>query len=262
MPARATVPPFRTARSATGTISPAGAKTMAPSTGTGSGSSVSPAHAAPRDLEHHVSRGAEAVEGEPTPGGHLAPAQRAVADDPGAEERRRVGIGEHRGNGVRERLGHHRQLRIAAVGVVARVAGRGAEVLGARPTGRAGAVGVTEPGDPHAVTGAEAAAAGTGLLHRPDHLMPRHHRQLPRRQVPLDHVEVGPADPAHPHADQQVLRTGDRRRPVARLQGPGVDRRLAVQHHRPHAGIMPRLVTWSRPGGAAGIRFANGIEDG
>jgi hypothetical protein len=49
IPAQTTVPPRSTARRAAGTSSPAGAKRMAASRGSGGVSPESPAHSAPRD---------------------------------------------------------------------------------------------------------------------------------------------------------------------------------------------------------------------
>ena len=99
------------ARSAAGTSAPTGAKMIAASSGSGGGSSEPPAQTAPssranacaavvagagerehlpalpaRDLGDDVGGGAEAVEAEPP---RLARhAQRAVADQPGAQQRR------------------------------------------------------------------------------------------------------------------------------------------------------------------------------
>ena len=115
MPPHTTVPPFATALSAAGTSAPTGAKMSAASSSSGGGPSESPAHSAPsssanalrllvaraREGEHapplverhlgdDVRRGAEAVDAEPL--GVAGQPQRAVADQAGAQERRRLDV--------------------------------------------------------------------------------------------------------------------------------------------------------------------------
>src|SRR5581483_380201 len=112
MPLHTTTPPGATARSASGTSAPTGAKMIAASSGTGgvevegeaAGGLVARANESidltalvAGDLRHDVRGGAEAVEPEPVRiAGH---AQRTVADEPGAEQRRRIDGGVRRGNG-------------------------------------------------------------------------------------------------------------------------------------------------------------------
>ena len=115
MPAQTTTPPRASARSAAGTSSPTGAKMIAASSSSGPGSSDGARplaaelererrgrvvsrpdeaeHAPPfvsRHLDDDVRRGAEAVEPEPL--GVAREPERAVADQPGAEEGRRLQV--------------------------------------------------------------------------------------------------------------------------------------------------------------------------
>ena len=97
----------------------------------------------PRDLDDDVRGGAEAVEAEPF--GIAGEAQRAVADQPGAEERRRLQVVVGVGKREAVALVGDDPLRVAAVEVVAGEAGRLAEVLAAGEAVAAGAVRPAEP---------------------------------------------------------------------------------------------------------------------
>ena len=152
MPALTTRAPLALARSAAGISAPTGAKTIAPSSSSGGGSlrGARPLGAelagerlgllvalagegedAPplvdRDLAEDVGGGAEAVEADPL--GVADQAQRPVADQPGAEQRRRLLVRVARGDREAEALVGDRQLGVAAVDVVAGEAGAVAEVL-------------------------------------------------------------------------------------------------------------------------------------
>jgi hypothetical protein len=152
-----------------------------------------------RDLEDHVARRSEAVEAEPAAAGDLAPAQRPVADDPGAQERGGVEVGEDLRDRIGEGLRDQRHLGVAPVGVVARVAGGFAQVLRPRLAEDTGSAGLAEPGDPDPVARPESSAAGTEPLHEPHYLVAGHERQPLAGEVTLDHVEIGPADAADAH---------------------------------------------------------------
>ena len=138
----ASVPPRSSADSATGTSSPAGANRMAASSGSGGASRVSPAHgraqlegelACRRRPGHHVDgralgdrhlggevgRCAEPVDAEPPARRQRCPAQRPVADDPGAQQRCRLLVVEAGRERVGEALVDHGMLGVPAVGVPA-----------------------------------------------------------------------------------------------------------------------------------------------
>ena len=152
MPAQTTTPPLTVAASAAGSSAPTGAKIRAASSAAGGAESEPPAHAQPsarakacpasscgrvnakisrplrdRDLRDQVRRRAEAVESDAR--GVAGHAQRAVADQSRAQQRRGVHVidacGQREavvgaGNGV---------LRIAAVARVAGELRRVAEVF-------------------------------------------------------------------------------------------------------------------------------------
>ena len=168
MPAQTTVPPLASARSAAGTSAPTGAKMIAASSGSGG---AAPDVAGPlgaelarealrrvvagaREREHapalvagdladDVRGGAEAVEAEPL--GVAGHPQRAVADQPGAQQRRglevRVAVGDRE---AEARVGD-RVLGEAAVEVAAGEARAVAQVLAAGAAVAARAAGPAQP---------------------------------------------------------------------------------------------------------------------
>ena len=120
----------------------------------------------PRDLRDDVRGGAEAVQPEPL--GVAREPQRAVADQPRAEQRRRLEVAEPVGDREAEALVGDDPLGVAAVDVVAGEARAVAEVLAAARAEAALAARPAEPG--HAEP-----AAVLGLA---DDLVAGHERQL------------------------------------------------------------------------------------
>src|SRR5215475_6918578 len=84
-----------------------------------------------------LGRGPESIEGQLLTAADARPLQGPVADDPGAEKRRGLDIGEGLGNRIGEGLRHYRVLGEATVGVPAREARVGTEVLFTTTAGRA-----------------------------------------------------------------------------------------------------------------------------
>ena len=240
MPAQTTVPPGATARSATGTSSPAGAKMIAASSGSGDGLArlgdlgAALGVARPRgaelerealglgvarpgeredapalvrgDLADDVGRGAEAVEAEPLR--VAAEPQRPVADQPGAQQRRRLEVRVALRDREAVALVGDRQLRVAAVELVAGEAGPLAEVLAAGAAVAALAAGPAEPRDPDPLPGLEALRPLPRPLDGADDLVAGDERQLRLGQVAVDDVEVGAADAAGVHPHQHLPRPG------------------------------------------------------
>ena len=139
----------------------------------------------PRDLRDDVRRGAEAVEPEPL--GVAGHAQRAVADQPGAQERRRLLVRVAVGDREAEALVGDRELRVAAVEVVAGEPRAVAEVLAAR-SGSSG----TRRVQPSQGT-AQAARRPRSTA---DDLVAGDERQLRVRELAVDDVQVGAAHAA------------------------------------------------------------------
>src|SRR5215217_6585068 len=216
MPAQTTVPPGATARSAAGTSAPAGAKISAASSGSGPLRPERPRqplgllvlragegeHAPPlvhRDLADDVRRRAEAVQTEALRVAREP--QRAVADQPAAQQRREL----ERVRLVRQReaeaLVGDRPLGVAAVDVAAREASALAEVLAPRAAERALAARPAQPRhpDPRPVP-----------VDPRDDLVAEHERQVAWAQLAVAQVQVGPADPVR--LDPQAQLPPPRRR--------------------------------------------------
>ena len=99
----------------------------------------------------------------------------------------------------------------------------------------AGAIGPGQPGDADPVAGPEPGRSRAGGGDLPDHLVPWSDAGRPGRQVTLGQVQVGPADPAADHPDQQLTRAGLGHRPVDQPQRPGRHRPGLVHHPCAHA---------------------------
>src|SRR5262249_15515150 len=84
------------------------------------------------DLKGDVRGGAEPVQREPPAPRDLAPHERAIADDAGAEQGRRLGVLEGRRDRIDEGFGDATVLGITPVVAPARVGRRLAEVLASR----------------------------------------------------------------------------------------------------------------------------------
>jgi hypothetical protein len=99
------------------------------------------------------------------------------------------------------------------------------------------------PTDTYPLANVIASAALAQLVHAPDDFMARDNRQLRRRRATLDLVELGVANAANGHLDENFAAIGHRAGNVTQLQ------RLAVivkvrdfrQDHGSHPGTPLRL---------------------
>ncbi len=185
-------------------------------------------------LRDQVCGGAETVDAE---GARFAgEAQRAVADQPGAQQRRGVRVVEADGQGEGVRgVGEH-QPGVAAVARVAVELRRVAQVLAPGGAMKAVAAGGAEPGHADAVAGAEALDAGADRGDAADHLVAEDQRQLRLGQVAVGHVQVGAANAAGGDLDQHLAGGGIAEVEAAREQRPA----RSVEHHR-RGGAHRRL---------------------
>ena len=155
-----------------------------------------------------MGRGAEAVNAETRQlaaerlAGML---ERAVADQSGAEQRRRLGvaIGGRQLEAV-ARVGDG-VFGIAAVDLVAGEERVVAQILLAAAAIEAGAVGMSEPRHADAVVDGEAGDAGAKRRHVTHDLMTENERQLGLRQLAVEDVEIGAAHPASGDLDEDLL---------------------------------------------------------
>ena len=131
-----------------------------------------------RDLSHDVRRRAEAV--QPESFGFARRDERAVADQPRAQQGSGLEIGVLVGQREAERRVRHRIFGVAAVDLVAREARPITQILPSRAAVAALTAAPTEPGHPHAVPDPEAIDFRT-CSHRDDgshDLVPEDERQL------------------------------------------------------------------------------------
>jgi hypothetical protein len=267
MPATASVPPRSRVSSADGTSEPTGANSNAESSPRRQPSDEALAEATPSDMASSralalrvktctsmpsaratcATRWAEPPKPKMPrrpPGGHGRLPQRPVADDAGAQQRRRLLVGERVGEPVGVLLPDQEVLRVPAILVPAGEARAHAEVLGPPHAEPAGHVGGAEPRHADAVLQAEAARAGTERVDPADHLMARHDRRMLRRQVALGKVQVGAADSADRHADTHLSRprlgdrTFDQRQRVTRDRAGPLDHPGSHVTRSAHDGSM------------------------
>ncbi len=183
----------------------------------------------PRDLREDVRRAAEPDDPEPLR--VAGEPQGAVPDQPGAQQRRRLDIGERVREGEAEARVRDGEFRVPARQLIPGEARVRAEVL---PAGRARAADAARPSEPrHADPVADRQAFGA-LAERVDHaddLMPEDEGEDRFGEVAVDDMEVGAADPADMDAEPHLVRA---RLGVGQLGG-AQRRSRTVQHHRAHA---------------------------
>src|SRR5688572_17699554 len=92
---------------------------------------------------------------------------------------------------VRKVLAHQRILALSAVGVIAGEASIFAQVLPRAAAVFTSAAGFPEPGGPYSLAHPTPPASRPRLIGRSHHLMPGNDRQLPGRQIALDHMQIG-----------------------------------------------------------------------
>ncbi len=157
-----------------------------------------------RDLRHDMRSRAEAVDAEAL--ARTSELQRAVADQPGAEQRRGFGVAIAVRNRKHVACVGHGVLGIAAVDLVAGEARMVAEIFGALAAIGACAVGIAEPRHADAHPRSEALDAVAQGLDAPDDLVPEHERKLRLRELAVEDMQVGAAHPARRDLDQDLVR--------------------------------------------------------
>ena len=147
--------------------------------------------------------------------------ERAVADQPGAEQRRRlrVAIGWRQLEAV-ARVGDG-VLGIAAVDLVAGEARVVAEILLAAAAIEARAVGRAEPRHADAVADGEALDARAERRDLADDLVAENERQLGMRQLAVDDVQIGAAHAAGRDLDEDLVRPGHGHRKLGKPAAAG-----------------------------------------
>jgi hypothetical protein len=200
------------------------------------------------DLRDDVRRGTEAVDSEASRIAGLD--VRAIADQPGAQERRRFRVPVGHGDPEAEAVVGDSELRITAIERVPGEAGSVAEVFRARSTERAFSARPSEPRDADAIAGCEGSDTGPHVDDSPDDLVAGHDRQLRVGKLTVDEVEIGAANRARADADQQLSGPRARDDEVGGLQGGP----RSAQNHRVHRQRKPVVTTDRRLGIPRGKR--------
>jgi hypothetical protein len=172
----------------------------------GAGEGIDLAALVDGDLTDLVGRGAEAV--EPEARRIAAHPVGAIADQPAAQQRRGLHVGDVVGDVEAEPLVGDGQLGVAAVDVAAGEARVDAQVLAPACAVAAFAIGPAQPWD------ADTAA----VLGRADDLVAEDHRKLGRLDLGVAQMQVGPAHGARRHPDEQLTGAGPGVGPLGRDQ--------------------------------------------
>ena len=261
MPPQMTVPPFRVAARAAGASAPTGAKISAASSGSGgiiveisgpfgakaageilrclvarAGERENPPALMAGHLSDDVGGGAKPVDADRTRlAGH---AQTAVADQPGAHQRRCLNIAVSGVDRKAIALVGDGQLGIAAIDLIAGKTRAVAQILTAAAAIVANPAGPAEPRHPDPVADREAVDFRPLLDNRADDLVAEDERQFRVGKLAIDDVQIGAAHRAGVHLNQHLPRPWARRRHVSRDQRPP----RCNQQFRTHRLFPLRLV--------------------
>ncbi len=180
------------------------------------------------DLGDDMRGSAEAVDAETR--GIAGELQRAIADQPGAKQRRRLGVAVALGQLEGEARVGARVLGIAAVDLVAGEARVVAKILLAAPAIETGAVGMAQPRHADAIARCELRDALTERRHMADDLMAEHERELGLRKLAVENMQIGAADAAGRDLDEDLA--GSR---LGHFERGLLERRArAFEQHRLH----------------------------
>jgi len=192
-----------------------------------------------RDLSDDVRRGAEPEDAEIA---RIARHdQRAVADQPGAQERRRFGVARLACDREAESRVGDRVFLVSAIDLVAGKARLRAQILAPRAAEPAFAAAPAEPRHADPLAQGETLDALAQPGHPPDDLVAGHDRQSRVLELAVHNMEVGAAHAACGDLDQHLAPSGYRDRTVGGGKLP--PRRL--QHHRAHG--PPPWPCWNDP---------------
>ena len=142
------------------------------------GADIDGAAPMPRHLNRNVGRSPEAIETQPFARLDAAHTKRAVADDAGAEQRRRLLVGELLGDAIHEGCRRHKVFGVAAVDVPAGKRCLLTEVLSPNKAEAASPTRFAEPGNPDPVARGEPLYSWPGGRHLADDFVAGNERQL------------------------------------------------------------------------------------
>jgi hypothetical protein len=147
-------------------------------------------------------------------------AQGAVADQPGAQQRRGRDIIEFGRDRETVALVGDGQLGIAAIDLVAGEPRAVAQILMAAAAVLADATGPAEPWHADPVADREPVGIGSTVHDHADDFVTGHQRQLRVAQFAVEDVQIGPADGTGLDRDQQLPRSGPRFRQLGGGEAP------------------------------------------
>src|SRR5689334_18664127 len=157
-------------------------------------------------------RRAEAVDPKTSDHARLArETQCAEADQPRAEERSSMRVVVRASDGKAIARVRDAELCVSAIDVVAGEPRALAEILAAGRAVDTFAAGPAQPRNANAIASSKSRVAGR-LGDGSDYLVAEHQRQLRPSQLAVEDVQIGPADRARVHTDQQLAVSRDRRR--------------------------------------------------
>jgi hypothetical protein len=168
----------------------------------------------------------------------VASFQGSIANDAGAEQRRRVDRLDAIGNGIGEILRHGGKLCIAPIGHIAGEPRIQAQILPATQAVLAGAIGESQPGDADSIAWPEPPGFLATIDHSPDDLVAWDHRELHRRQISLDYMQIGAANSADLYLGEDIAWAKVRPINLLQMERISVDRRLGVENHGAHTHSM------------------------
>ncbi len=222
MPPQTTVPPFRVAAKAAGTNAPTGAKINAASIA--------------RQLRQDMRGSAEAVEADPL--AFSGEPQCAVPDEAGTEQRRCLHVAVAGIDREAKALIGDGQLGIAAIDLIAGEASPVAQILMTGAAILAYPAGPAEPRHADPVADLEAIDLRALFDDGADDLVAGDQRQLCLGQFAVDDMQIGAAQCAGAYLQQQLSRTGTRRRHI----GGGERAAYRYQELRAHRIGSPRFL--------------------
>jgi hypothetical protein len=195
----------------------------------------------PRDLGDDVRGRAEPVQAKTL--GVAGEHERAIADQPCAEERSRFHIRVELGNGEAVPLVGDRLLGEATVDLVPGKTRAIAEVLSSGPAEATGAVGPSEPRDSDTLPDRKARRTFTELADPTHDLMAEDERELGIAQLAVDDVQIGSADRACSDIQKHLFMLRSRARQLGRSQRATG----SAEAHRPHGRDSDRRCITRQP---------------
>ena len=168
----------------------------------------------------------------------MGPAQGAVADDPAAQQRRRLDVAHRAGHPHRDaRLDRH-ELGKPAVAVPAGELGLGAEVLASRAAEAAVPARTSQPVRPDPVPDGQPGNVRADLDDASDRLVAERDRQASGSQITARDLQVGAADPACADAHDELARCGCGLGNLVGAQAIRGERTRLVESHCSHMNTL------------------------